>query len=127
MSNYRKYLTLLAVLTVSLVLAACGPRGEVESVEIRDSEGNAITVATVAVDDAVELRAFVRMSTGTVEEAGVTTIWATDDADVATVTSPGNRSTITGESVGMATVTATYRGHSGSVNVTVTPSLESAE
>lgn len=90
---------------------------QVDSIEVRPPE------TQIAVGQSIQLEAIARSEDGTVLE-GRTVSWSSGDESVAAVNGKG---TVTGESAGEATITATIGDVEGTATVTVTEEVEPVE
>ena len=85
------------------------------------------SVTVTSAQSSVVVGASVQMSVTTLDASGNTltgrtVAWSTSDAAVASVNPSGS---VTGESIGEATITATSEGHTGSATITVLTSVAS--
>ena len=123
----------LAGLAVSLALGCSGggDSGDCVSGPLCDGGGDTpepvATVAVTAADSSVVVGASLQMSVSTLDAAGTvlngrTVSWSSSDQTIASV---GTNGSVTGESLGDATITATSEGRIGSAPVTVLTNVAS--
>lgn len=111
------------MLALFLLLTACGddPVRPPDGVGPVDSVSVLPTAATLVIGDTARLVATARDSAGnTVEETTFT--WSTNNANAASVSSTG---LVTALAAGVASITATANGFSGSATITVAQELDS--
>ncbi len=88
---------------------------EVSSVEIMQ-DGSAVSIVNVPLDGSVKLAAAITMKSGDTYSSAN---WSSSDTSVASLSGSGSSVTVRGNSIGSATITASYDGVESSVTVNV--------